>query len=159
MEEKGCPFDEPIFNPEMRARVMVSPIRSKEDLQAAIKRIDQIIDAPEGSPERTELEVISVLVRDYEEKHYKIDPPDTPISGEELVKLGFEKQHMSTGYFRYSIYCRAVDIVYDHDGVVYIMMQNEYSDEYRALTHIKTIPQIKELYKALTGGELRGKKS
>lgn len=48
------------------------PLRSEDDYKTAIKRIDELIDCEEGSNEEMELEVISLLVWDYEEKHYKI---------------------------------------------------------------------------------------
>ncbi len=45
------------------------PIRSEDDYNLAIKRIDEIIDCEEGSDKEMELEVISLLVWDYEEMH------------------------------------------------------------------------------------------
>jgi len=48
------------------------PIRLEEQYNQALKRTDELIDCEENSGEE-ELEVISLLVWDYEEKHYKID--------------------------------------------------------------------------------------
>ena len=42
------------------------PLRSEDDYKTAIKRIDELIDCEEGSDEELELEVISLLVWDYE---------------------------------------------------------------------------------------------
>ena len=47
-------------------------IRNEEDYNAALKRIDELIDCEENSKEE-ELELLSLLVWNYEEKHYKID--------------------------------------------------------------------------------------
>lgn len=54
----------------------VKPVRNKSDLRNALARIDKIIDAKRGTPEYDELEVLSILVEAYEEKHCPIPPPD-----------------------------------------------------------------------------------
>lgn len=48
------------------------PLRSEDDYKTAMKRIDELIDCEDGSEEEMELEVISLLVWDYEGKHHKI---------------------------------------------------------------------------------------
>ncbi len=50
----------------------IRPIKTKDDYQFSMKRIDQLIDCDENSDQEMELEVISLLVWDYEEKHYQI---------------------------------------------------------------------------------------
>jgi HTH-type transcriptional regulator/antitoxin HigA len=50
----------------------IKPIRTEDDFCQVLKRIDKLIDCEENSPEEAELEVISLLVWDYEEKQYKI---------------------------------------------------------------------------------------
>ena len=57
----------------------IKPIRTDEDLDAALARIEELFDAEPGTPEDDELEVLTDLVCFYEDKHYPIDPPD-PIS-------------------------------------------------------------------------------
>jgi HTH-type transcriptional regulator/antitoxin HigA len=59
--------------------VSVFPIRSDEDLQRALGKIGGLLDAPPGSEEEAELEVLSELVHAYELRHHPIAPPD-PIS-------------------------------------------------------------------------------
>jgi len=54
----------------------VLPVRTKKDLKVALARIDQIIDAKPGTPEYDELEILSILVEAYEEKHAPVLPPD-----------------------------------------------------------------------------------
>ncbi|MCK5279438.1 MAG: transcriptional regulator [Cyclobacteriaceae bacterium] len=51
----------------------VKPIKSEEQYNQALKRIDELIDCEVNYREEEELEVISLLAWDYEEKHYKID--------------------------------------------------------------------------------------
>lgn len=54
----------------------IKPIRSEKDLGDALRRIDEIIDASEGSAEYDELEILSTLVEAYEEKTHPVYPPD-----------------------------------------------------------------------------------
>jgi len=62
----------------------VRPVRNEQDYRAALAEIDGLIDATDGSPEFDRLEVLSVLVADYEDKHHAIEGPD-PISFLEFV--------------------------------------------------------------------------
>jgi len=62
----------------------IKPIRSEADYDLALQEIDRCLDAPVGSPERDRLEVLTVLVDDYEAKHYPITPPD-PVAAIEFV--------------------------------------------------------------------------
>ena len=64
----------------------VKIIKTEKDLNHYLHRIDQIIDAPKGSPEWEELGIISILVNAYEEKHYPVKIPD-PI---EAIKVRME---------------------------------------------------------------------
>ena len=54
----------------------LKPIHTKKDLAVALARIDRLIDAKPGSLEYDELEVLSILVEVYEEKHSPVLPPD-----------------------------------------------------------------------------------
>ena len=54
----------------------IKPIRTEKDLKKALLRVDEIIDAVEGTSERDELEILSTLVEAYENLHHPIDPPD-----------------------------------------------------------------------------------
>src|SRR5438034_112536 len=64
--------------------VAVRPIKSEVDYRAALAQIDDLIDTPEDSPDAELLEVLSVLVADYEDKYHAIEAPD-PISFLEFV--------------------------------------------------------------------------
>jgi HTH-type transcriptional regulator/antitoxin HigA len=54
----------------------IKPIHTKKDLTIALSRIDEIIDAKNGTPEYDELEILSILVEVFEEKHSPIPSPD-----------------------------------------------------------------------------------
>ena len=54
----------------------IKPIRSEADYEKALKTIDQLWEAAQGSPEADKLDVLVTLVEAYEEKHYPIPLPD-----------------------------------------------------------------------------------
>jgi HTH-type transcriptional regulator/antitoxin HigA len=62
----------------------IKPIRNEADYELALQEIDRCLDAASGSPERDRLEVLTVLVDDYEAKHHPISPPE-PIAAIEFV--------------------------------------------------------------------------
>lgn len=62
----------------------IKPIRNEADYELALKDIDDCLDAAACSPERERLEVLTVLVDDYEAKHHPISPPE-PIAAIEFV--------------------------------------------------------------------------
>ena len=51
-------------------------IHTPADHEAALRRIEALFDAPLGTPECEELEILSVLVAHYEEEAFPIDLPD-----------------------------------------------------------------------------------
>ena len=74
----------------------IKPIRSEKDLRAAFKRLDVIFQAPAGTPEVDEMEVLVTLIEAYENKHYPISPPD-PV---EAIKFRMEQQGLSPADLR-----------------------------------------------------------
>ncbi len=53
----------------------IRPIRTPADHAAALARIDELMDAGEGTPAAAELEVLAILVERYEQEAFPIDPP------------------------------------------------------------------------------------
>jgi HTH-type transcriptional regulator/antitoxin HigA len=51
-------------------------LKSKADYNSAIERTIEIFDAEPGQPDFDELEILLLLVKDYEDKHYQIPTPD-----------------------------------------------------------------------------------
>ena len=70
----------------------IKPIRSEQDYDNAIARINQLLDKnPEpGTDDDNELDVLSTLVEVYEDEHYPILPPD-PV---EAIKYVMEERGM-----------------------------------------------------------------
>ena len=61
----------------------VKPIRIEEDYKNALSLLEDVFDAPKGTPETDLAEILVTLVDKYETEHYPIDPPD-PI---EAIKI------------------------------------------------------------------------
>lgn len=56
--------------------MQLRPIRIKREYAAALREAERLWDAPEKSPEAEQLEVLSLLIEDYERRHFPIDSPD-----------------------------------------------------------------------------------
>jgi len=54
----------------------IKPIKTERDYQNALKQIEKLWDAKPNTSRGDRLEVLGTLVEDYEQKHYKIEPPD-----------------------------------------------------------------------------------
>jgi HTH-type transcriptional regulator/antitoxin HigA len=68
----------------------ITPIKYEVDYRNALKRLEAIFDAPVGSPESDEADLIGLMVEVYEKKYYPIDAPD-PI---EAIKIRMEEMHL-----------------------------------------------------------------
>lgn len=68
----------------------LKPIKTEADYSAALKRLEEIFDAKPGTPESDELEILGLMVDDYENKHFPIDAPD-PI---EAIKIRMEEMQL-----------------------------------------------------------------
>lgn len=54
----------------------VFPIRNLADYDAALARVENLMDAQAGSPEGDELDILTTLVEAYEDKAFPVDIPD-----------------------------------------------------------------------------------
>src|SRR5512145_2879139 len=66
-------------------------IKTEEDYNQALKRLEIIFDAPVDSKEGDEAELLSILIEKYEDEHYPIEAPD-PI---EAIKFRMEQMDMN----------------------------------------------------------------
>lgn len=69
----------------------VKIIKTEEEYNQALKRLEVIFDAPVDSPEGDEAELLSILIEKYKDEHYPIETPD-PI---EAIKFRMEQMDMS----------------------------------------------------------------
>lgn len=54
----------------------LKPIRTKKDYQAALAQVELLWDAPAKSPEADRLDVLALLIEQYERRHSPIADPD-----------------------------------------------------------------------------------
>jgi HTH-type transcriptional regulator / antitoxin HigA len=69
----------------------IKAIKTEEDYQQALKRLEVIFDSPMDSPEGDEAEILSILIEKYEDEYFPIGLPD-PI---EAIKFRMEQMNMN----------------------------------------------------------------
>jgi len=69
----------------------IKVIKTEEDYNKALKRLEVVFDAPVDSPQGDEAELLAILIENYEEEHYPIEAPD-PI---EAIRFRMEQMNMS----------------------------------------------------------------
>ncbi|MFV8333470.1 helix-turn-helix domain-containing protein [Flavobacterium sp. GSP14] len=65
----------------------IKPIKTENDYNQALARLEFIFDAKKGSSEGDELEVLGILIDQYENEHFPVGMPD-PI---EAIKFRMEQ--------------------------------------------------------------------
>lgn len=68
----------------------IRPIRNEEDYQNALGRLEVIFEAKKGTEQGDELEILSILIDNYENENFPIELPD-PI---EAIKFRMEQLGM-----------------------------------------------------------------
>ena len=68
----------------------IKPIKTKEDYQMSLKRLEVIFDAPVGTVESDEADILGLMIDEYEKRHYPIESPD-PI---EAIKSRMEEMQL-----------------------------------------------------------------
>lgn len=69
----------------------IRPIRTDEDLKAALARVDELWGAGMGTPQGDELEILALLIEKYEDQNCPI-PPSDPI---EAIKFRMDQQGLT----------------------------------------------------------------
>ena len=105
----------------------ITPIRTEEDHQQALQRIEVLFDAEPGTIEGDELDILATLVEAYEAKQFPINEPD-PI---EAIKFRMEQE----GYT-------------DADLVQFIGQRGRVSEVLNKKRGL-TLAMIRKLYKGL----------
>jgi len=68
----------------------IEPLKTNKDYEKALKRMELLFDAPEGTVESDEADILALIIDDYEKKHFPIEAPD-PI---EAIKIRMEEMHL-----------------------------------------------------------------
>lgn len=66
-------------------------LKTKKEYQESLERFEAIFQAKAGSPESDEADVLALLIKDYEDRHYIIDAP-SPI---EAIRYRMEQQGLT----------------------------------------------------------------
>jgi HTH-type transcriptional regulator / antitoxin HigA len=74
----------------------MKPIKTNKDYKLALARLESIFDAKRGTPEGDELEVLGILLANYEEEHFPIGFPD-PIEALKfrMEQLGYSQNDLA----------------------------------------------------------------
>ena len=67
-------------------------IKTEDDYEKILKRIDEIFDVEPGTPEGDELELLTKLVEIYEDEKYPMDLP-SPVAA---IKFRMEQQDLKS---------------------------------------------------------------
>ena len=65
-------------------------LKTEEEYNIALKRFSELFHSPIGTPEGDETEVLALLISDYEDRYYPIEPPD-PI---DMIKVRMEEMKL-----------------------------------------------------------------
>ena len=65
-------------------------IKSEEDYESALERLNEIFDAPTNSKKGEEAEILAILINDYEAKNFEIPSPD-PI---DAIKIRMDEMNL-----------------------------------------------------------------
>lgn len=105
----------------------IRPIKTEQDYQDAIRRIEELWGAKKDTPQGDELDLLVTLVEAYEMKHYPIAPPD-PV---DAIKFRMEQMELTKA-----------------DMVKYLGSQSRVSEILNRKRKL-TLGMIKSLYKGL----------
>jgi len=70
----------------------IKPIKNGRDYERALRRVETLWEATEGSRESDELDILATLIESYEREHFPVDPPD-PL---EAIKFRLEQEGKDT---------------------------------------------------------------
>ena len=70
--------------------MQIKPIKTKQDYDQALLRMQEVFDAIPGTPDGDEAEILALLIENYETRQFPIDPPD-PI---EAIRIRMEEMNL-----------------------------------------------------------------
>jgi HTH-type transcriptional regulator/antitoxin HigA len=82
---------------KFKERVMqIRPIKTEQDYQQALERLEEIFTAKPDTTEGDELEILGILIENYEEEHFPMDSPD-PIEAIKfrMDQIGLDQQDLT----------------------------------------------------------------
>jgi len=82
---------------QIKFKIMnIKPIKTEQDYDLALERLEMIFDAEPNTEEGDELEILSILIEKYEEEHFPIEFPD-PIEAVQfrIEQLGYSQNDLA----------------------------------------------------------------
>jgi len=82
---------------QIKFKIMnIKPIKTEQDYDLALERLEMIFDAEPNTEEGDELEILSILIEKYEEEHFPIEFPD-PIEAIQfrIEQLGYSQNDLA----------------------------------------------------------------
>jgi len=80
----------------------IQPIKNERDYDQALAAIERLWGADEGTEAGDKLDILLILVEDYEDKHHRISPPD-PVDAIKFrmarMRLTRKNLESCTGFF------------------------------------------------------------
>lgn len=61
---------------QTKFKMKIKPIKNEKDYQNALARLEVIFDAKKGTEEGDELEILSIIIDNYEKENFPIEMPD-----------------------------------------------------------------------------------
>ncbi|AFL83344.1 putative transcription regulator containing HTH domain [Belliella baltica DSM 15883] len=61
---------------QTKFKMKIKPIKNEKDYQNALTRLEVIFDAKKGTEEGDELEILSIIIDNYEKENFPIEMPD-----------------------------------------------------------------------------------
>lgn len=74
-----------------RCNMNLRPIRTEADYDAALSEVERLWGSKVGTPAGDRLDVLLILIENYESKHHPIDPPD-PV---DAIKFRMEQMNLT----------------------------------------------------------------
>jgi HTH-type transcriptional regulator/antitoxin HigA len=74
----------------------IKAIKTEDDYNEALKRLEVVFDAQKDTPQGDELEVLGILIDQYEQEHFPVDLPD-PVEAIKfrMEQLGYTQQDLA----------------------------------------------------------------
>ena len=76
----------------------IRPLRNEADYDAALQAIEAyFVDEPEpGTPDADRFDLLALVIADYEQKHWSIEPPDAPdLLREQMAIRGYSQSDLA----------------------------------------------------------------
>jgi HTH-type transcriptional regulator/antitoxin HigA len=85
---------QPLINSKLEdksSRMHLKIVKTKKEYLQSLERFEEIFQAKQGTPESDEADVLALLIKDYENRHYVIDAP-SPL---DAIKYRMEQQGLT----------------------------------------------------------------